>query len=321
MVADLVEKRQKLGKIEAIRHKVRDQAVKWRTGRMTPRPSEAVLDLVSRLIGALVRALLIMILVATPSLLLPDVAADTKQMVALVALFLALLTLVEYSATYPSLIEFRHAPPFNRIRYLSLLTTVLVLALIVRGRSDPTQLTLLLEVLGRLIGEAIDFPYSPVRLVLLTVSSDVGPEHLGLVRTAAGISYLVSLVMLSAFVIIMRAGHWPARGSSFNVWINLPTFDPTAGRDVVYRLERDARVNVALGFLLPFLIPAVVKVVTSGFAPVTLSNPQVLIWTMAAWSFLPASLFMRGIAMGRVAEMIREQRRQGEREDIALAHA
>ena len=30
---------------------------------------------------------------------------------------------------------------------------------------------------------------------------------------------------------------------------------------------------------------------------------------MSAWAFLPASLFMRGIAMGRIADMIREKRR------------
>jgi hypothetical protein len=265
---------------------------------------------VSRLTGALVRAVLIMVLVATPSLLLSDVGTDTRQMVALIALFLGALTFVEYASTYPSLIEFRHAPPFNRIRFLSLFVTVFVLSLIAREDAAPGQLTQLLQAIGAMMGDMLDFPYSPVRLVVLTVSAELGPEHLALVRTAAGICYIVSLVMLSVFVLYIRTGHWPARGASFNVWLNLPTFDPTAGRDVVYRLERDARVNIALGVLLPFLMPAVVQAATSGIGPVTLDNPQVLIWTMAAWSFLPASLFMRGIAMGRVAEMIREQRRQ-----------
>lgn len=280
------------------------------------------MDAVSRLTGAIVRAVLIMVLVATPSLLMADVGTDTRQMVALIALFLGALTLVEYAATFPSLIEFRHAPPFNRIRYLSLFLTVFVLSLITRTDADPSQFTLLLQALGREMGEMIDFPYSPVRLVVLTVSADLGQVHLDQVRTAAGISYIVSLVMLALFVLIIRAGHWPARGSSFNVWLNLPTFDPTAGGDVVHRLDRDARVNIALGFLLPFLMPAVVQAATSGIAPITLENPQVMIWTMAAWSFLPASLFMRGIAMGRVAEMIREQRRQsGDAQDGKMAPA
>lgn len=265
--------------------------------------------MVSRLTGALVRAVLVMLLVATPSVALPDVGANTKQMVALVALFMGVLTLIEYSANYPSLIEFRHAPPFNRIRYLSIFLTVLVVSLIVRGADAPTELTLMLESIGSRIGHAIDFPFSPVRLVMLSVSQEVGPRQLELIRTAAGISYLVSLVMLAVFVCFIRAGRWPNPMTRFNVWVNLPTFDPTAGRDVVYRLERDARINITLGFLLPFLMPAAVKAATTGLASVSFTNPQVMIWTMAAWSFLPASLFMRGLAMGRVAEMIREQRR------------
>lgn len=278
--------------------------------------------MVTRLMGALVRAVLVMVLVATPALLLPSVGVDAKQMVALIALFLGALVFVEYAATYPSLVEFRHAPPFNRLRFLMLFLTVFLLSVIVRGKTDPTLLTALAEAVGNLIGRAIDFPYSPVRLVTLMLPPDVAPEHLALIRTAAGISYLTSLVTLAAFVILIRSGNWPGRGGVFNVWLNLPTFDPTAGGDVVDRLERDARVNIALGFLLPFLIPAVVKAATSGIAPVTLGAPQMMIWTMAAWSFLPASLFMRGIAMGRLAEMIREKRRQtGEAADARLAAA
>ncbi len=79
---------------------------------------------------------------------------------------------------------------------------------------------------------------------------------------------------------------------------------------MVDRLSRDARFNIALGFLLPFLIPAAVKLAALAFSPVTLESPQTLIWTMTAWAFLPASLFMRGIAMGRIAGMIAEKRRQ-----------
>lgn len=40
------------------------------------------------------------------------------------------------------------------------------------------------------------------------------------------------------------------------------------------------------------------------------AEPQTLTWMIAAWAFLPASLFMRGIAMGRIATMIRDKRRR-----------
>ena len=159
------------------------------------------------------------------------------------------------------------------------------------------------------VGQVIDFPYSPVRLVVLMLPPDASIEHVKLVRDTAGIAYFISLVTLAVFVIVQRARQWPTRLGKFNVWINLPTFDPTAGGDVVERLERDARFNIALGFILPFLVPAVVKSATSLFGAVTLENPHTLIWTVSAWAFLPASLFMRGIAMGRIAMLITEKRK------------
>jgi hypothetical protein len=265
---------------------------------------------ISQLTGAFVRAVLVMVLVATPSLMLPGVPHDTTQIVALVALFAAALTFFEYASTYPGLVEFRDAPPFNRLRFLSLFATVLLLSAIVRGQTEPTTLTNFIEVLGNRLGGSIDVPYSPVRLVVLMLPDDMSLDHLILVRTSAGISYMISLLTLVFFICSMRFIGWPDRMGTFNVWINLPTFDPTTGGDVVERLNRDARFNIALGFLLPFMVPAAVKLTSLAFEPVTLESPQTLIWTMTAWAFLPASLFMRGIAMGRIAQMIAEKRRQ-----------
>ena len=317
-----IERRQNLGKIEAIRHKVRDNVGQRAWQSTISGQFEGGKAVVSRLTGAAVRAFLVMVLVATPSVLLPDVGTDTKQMVALVALFAGLLTLVEYTTTYPGLIEFRDAPPFNRVRFLMLFATVFTLGVIERGISDQSTLTELASAIGGLIGQAMDFPYSPVRLATLMMTSSALPEQVAMVRTGAGMAYLISLISLSVFVVLLKAGSWPKRDEAFNVWVNLPTFDPTAGGDVVERLDRDARINIALGFLLPFVIPVVVKAASAGFEPLTLTSPQTLIWTMAAWAFLPASLFMRGIAMGRIADMIREKRRaNGVIERGEFAHA
>jgi len=251
---------------------------------------------------------MVVLLIATPSVLLPGLAPDNKQIVTLIAIFGAAFTIFEYASAYPGLVEFRDAPPFNRIRFLSLFLTVLLLTIICRGMSEPTALTAFLTAIGGLIGVAVDFPYSPVRLVLLMLPEGANPEHINLVRTCAGMSYLISLLSLAWFLLVVRRHNWPQSNGSFNVWINLPTFDPTAGKDVVHRLDRDARVNIALGFLLPFLLPAAVKAASVLFGEVTLANPQTLIWTVTAWAFLPASLFMRGIAMGRVARMIAAKR-------------
>ncbi len=263
-----------------------------------------------RLFGALVRAAFVILLIAMPSLLLTNSSGEGAEIVALVAIFGAALTLFEYAPVYPCLIEFRDAPPFNRIRFLCLFATVLFLALIVRGYSDPTPLTDLVHAVGAVIGHSVDFPYSPVRLVTLLLPENADAGQIALVRSAAGLSFLIGLLSLAFFILSLRIYGWPARSGSFNVWINLPTFDPTAGGDVVERLERDARFNIAAGFLLPFLMPAIMRSAADLFGSVSLDNPQSLIWIIAAWAFFPVSLFMRGIAMGRIAAMIEGKRRQ-----------
>ncbi|PVA06265.1 hypothetical protein [Thalassorhabdomicrobium marinisediminis] len=249
-------------------------------------------------------------MIATPSLILSGTTTDTAQIVTLICIVSAVFVFIEYNAGCASLIEFRDAPPFNRVRFFGLATTVLALTVIAKGYTDPTNLTRLFEVVGSSLAEAMDFPYSPVRLVVLMLPPEAGSDLVERVRTAAGFSYLVSLLSLAFFVLVLRLNNWPNQKGGFNVWTNLPTFNPTAGVDVVERLERDGQLNIVLGFLLPFLIPAFVKLASDLFNPIQLQDAHTLIWMMTAWAFIPASLIMRGVAMLRVAQMIAIQREQ-----------
>ncbi|MEO0915277.1 MAG: hypothetical protein AAFY59_20190, partial [Pseudomonadota bacterium] len=70
----------------------------------------------SRLIGALVRAGLVLIVIASPSLLLPDVSLASQEISLILGGVIAAFTLFEYASTHPGLIDFRFAPPYNRIR-------------------------------------------------------------------------------------------------------------------------------------------------------------------------------------------------------------
>lgn len=266
------------------------------------------LDLYNRFSGALLRAVLVVILIIMPTLLLPRGTQDSFQMLTLVAIFAAIFTVVEYSSNSPSLVEFRDAPPFNRVRFLTLFATVLCLAIIFRGYMLPSPLTDFFQNIGSSIGQAIDFPYSPVRLMVLLLPDDSSPATVMRLRDAAGLSYVVSILAIAWFVVLLRVQQWPMGSGPFNVWVNLPTFDPAAGGDVVERLERDGRINVVLGFLLPFLVPAVLKLAANLGVPVRLDDTQTLIWMVTAWAFLPSSILMRGVALSRVAQMIRQQR-------------
>jgi len=266
--------------------------------------------LIVRITSAAARGLLVATLIMTPALVLPGLSSDSTQIVLLVALLAAVLTFVEYNSVFPSIVEFRDAAPFNRLRFATLFVIVFLLSAIMKGVTDPGVFTVALTSIGTIVGNAMDFPYSPVRMVVLMLPQDASYETISFVRTAAGLAYLITLVAMAAFLVLVRFLNWPARSGAFNVWVNLPLFDPTAGGDVLERLQRDARVNIALGFLLPFAVPAVVKLASGLLDPITLQDPQTLIWTIAAWAFLPASIIMRGIAMGKIAEMIAEKRKR-----------
>ena len=312
-----------MDKNEARRHKLRRTTEMRKRKTIVSNRVEGKREVFSRLSGAFVRGILVLVMVVTPSVLLPGANIDSAQVVALIGIFGALLTFFEYSTSYPSLVEFRDAPPFNRVRFASLFITVFLLSVIFRGQIQPTTLTRFVEAVGTVIGQAIDLPYSPVRLVVLMLPEDASVHSLILLRATAGLSYLISLLTLAVFLILLRLQGWPGKDKPFNVWVNLPTFDPSAGGDVVERLYRDGRINIILGFLLPFLSPAAVKAASAVFDPIVLDSPQTMVWTMTAWSFLPASLFMRGIAMGRIASMIEEKRKRAnalaEREGFVLA--
>ena len=278
----------------------------------------------NRLPSAIARAFFMVLLVSTPALMVPHVSTDTTQIVVLIAIFAAALTFFEYATDYPGLVEFRDAPPFNRIRFTGLYFTVFLLSILVRGHTIDSTATHFVEAVGTVIGQAIDIPYSPVRLIVLMLPDTASALDIDTLRTAAGMAYLISLVSLAVFMIQLRVTNWPHNGKKFNFWVNLPMFDPTTGGDVVDRLERDSRFNVALGFMLPFLTPAVVKLASGFFGAISVTNDMTMIWTITAWAFLPASLFMRGIAMQRVADMIKEQRarhvaRQSEEEVLQPA--
>ena len=310
MLEPFAEKRQKLDNNEAAHRTWWGQVGTRARHRTVSGQFEGKRAVVSHIVNALVRACLVAILVAIPALLVPHVASDTAQIVVVVALLSAMLTFMEYYGRYPSIIEFRFAEPYNRLRFIAVAASVISLSLIARSQTDPGAIGLTLTAIGDRLGSMLDFPFSPVRLMVLMLPADADAALMSNVRIAAGLSYTISLGMVAVFMVLVWRLGWPMRRGSFNVWINLPLFDPTRGGDVVERLRRDAGVNIVLGILLPFIIPTAVKAASSMIDPTALTNPQTLIWMLSAWAFLPASMTVRGIALLRVAELIEAKRRR-----------
>ncbi|MGX9355857.1 hypothetical protein ACS3SW_12090 [Roseobacteraceae bacterium S113] len=263
---------------------------------------------INRVINALMRALLVAILVALPSLATPDMSLGGAQIALFSCLLAALFTFVEYFSRYPSIVEFRDAAPFNRMRFFMAFMIVALLTVLYFGSDTSNRVAGIVHASASVIGNALDFPLSPVRLALISMPNDASLELLFMLRDGAALAYAISLVGVGAFYILVRVYDWPARNGAFNVWVNLPLFDPTTGGDVVPRLRRDGYVNLIGGALLPFVLPALAAVGSSVLDVASFFDGQSFVWSIVAWSFIPASMMMRGIAMCRIAELIEAKR-------------
>jgi hypothetical protein len=263
----------------------------------------------TQLVGAVARALIAVLVIATPSLLIPGTSPEGTQVVTLVALALGVFVGMEYAATYPGLVEFRDAPPFNRVRILTLFVMLFMLSLVANAApGEGSSLSLIVSAFGILVANALDFPFSPVQMIEAHIPPGVDPFTVTQIRGMTGIATLVMLISIFVFALLIRLHQWPNRGTSFNVWINLPTFDPTTGGDVVKRLRRDSLVNVIFGIFAPFVLPVVAVVAANHVHIAVLNSPHALVWGITLWMFIPLSLLMRGLAMGRIADMIGQRR-------------
>lgn len=281
-------------------------------GKSRPGKGTGMGDVTSRSqgTGAMVRALLVALVAVLPALVVPSTAPETAQSLILLAVFAGGLVFAEYASEYPGLIEFRFAAPFNRTRFALIAVLAVLLSLVMRHADAPGLIGGLVASAAAACGQMLDVFGSPVRLLVAALPSSLAEPHLAMVRDGAALAMVLAATVVGGFVVAIRLNAWPMGTAPFNVWINLPTFDPTAGNDVVLRLQRHARVNVLLGLVLPFLLP--VLVIASGLLiqPLTLSSPMGYVWGIVLWAYLPASLVMRGVAMARVARMIRASRRR-----------
>jgi hypothetical protein len=255
--------------------------------------------------GAILRAFMMVVLVALPALLLPHGPGQSAQLITLLALFLGALTFAEYATAYPALVEFRYAPPFNRLRFMSLLLMVASLPAVMAPEIVAGSTGEILPALAGALGTLMDYPYTPVRMMVIALADPADPTAALRIRDAAALSFVVGGVTVLAFALTILLTGWPLRRRRFNVWINLPTFDPSMGHDVVQRLDRDALFNMALGLFLPFLFPALLRLLGAA----SIGSLQASVWMVAGWTFLSVSLLMRGMAMARIARLIRETRR------------
>lgn len=273
------------------------------------------MDIVTRVIGALMRAILVMALVWLPAFMVPVASPQALQASAVIGFVLGGFVFLEYSAVQPSLMEFRYAPPLNRLKYLALLLILCAAGLM---GQDQQQQGWIWDLALRL-ADLSSAEWSPPHLAMTALAGQADIRAQTFLHGAFAIGQAIGLLTIAFFWGLIHFGGWPPRGHMFNIWINMPTFEPSCGGDLAAHFERQGRINLILGLIWPFLLPALLQVVMPEGVLPYLNGLYGIIWLVGVWCILPISLVMRGMAMKRIAVMIRDQRAVRAGQDLALA--
>ncbi|MEM8658176.1 MAG: hypothetical protein AAF813_07170 [Pseudomonadota bacterium] len=250
-----------------------------------------------------------MLIIASPAFLLPNVSSASQEITLIVAGIAAAFTIFEYASTHPGLIDFRFAPPYNRVRYTIFGVQVLSAVFLCRAEVGFDGFADSYLALADQAVALTNLPFSPVALVSSVVGGQGDPPYQLLVTRAAALSFLVTFLALAGFALFLWIIPWPIGRRDFNLWINLPTFEPGYGRSVERRLYRDGLINIAAGVVLIYILPLIAGPLTTWFNPRAVGDYQGLVWGVTLWAFISGSMVIRGAAILKVSWLVRRTRR------------
>ncbi len=251
---------------------------------------------------------MVVIVIAAPAFLLPNASVASQEISLIIGGIAAAFTMFEYASTHPGLIDFRFAPPYNRVRFIAFACQVLGLVFLCRAtEGDDAFSADLLDLADQAIA-LLSFPLSPVNVAADLIGSGGDEAFVTLIKRAAAISFIVTFLSLAFFAVLLWVFRWPVGRRDFNLWVNLPTFEPGYGRDVERRLQRDGVANVLVGLAFLYLLPVLISRSSGWFDPTALANYQPLVWGATFWAFVSGSLVIRGAAILKVAYLVRRAR-------------
>jgi hypothetical protein len=266
---------------------------------------------VQRLSGGLLRALIVLFALISPAVLVPAVSSTAREISAVIGAIAGLCVFFEYAARNPGLIDFRFAPPYNRARFSVFTAVLFMMIFFVRaqdGRDDFSGQILMASIN---IGMRFDFPLSPVQMFATTLGDPAVPElseMLEMLRGAAALSFVTAGTGTLFFGVLFWITPWPADREDFNLWVNLPTLETAFGVEVERRLFRVAAGMILAGIGAPYASIALTSLAVGRFDPPMLLDPLPLVWAMTIWATAPMYLLLRGLAIAKIAWLIRRAR-------------
>ena len=257
--------------------------------------------MLTRLAGASVRAVLVAMTVAIPAVMLPDVSPNSAELSVLLAVIAAAFVVFEYGFSTPSLIEFRFAAPYNRLRFAVLAVLIVTLVLAFRSTVEHTTGTAIVVSFANASYDFWDFSISPLRS-FMALAADSGPQSREVLAQASALGLTIGAIgaVLPGFLVWIFG--WPLGRDHFNIWMNMPTF--SVGNDAAGKLRKAASVSVVFALSFPYLAPQASLAFLGPLGPISASNSQFLVWIIAIWAFVPAALLLRAVALWKIASMI-----------------
>ena len=261
--------------------------------------------MLTRLAGASVRAALVAAMIVLPAIVLPEISPNAADLAIISAAIAAAFVVFEYGFTTPSLIEFRFAAPYNRIRFALLAILLTGIAFAFRGPVEQTATTIAVSSFATTSAGIWEFTGSPL-VFFNNLTRELDTEGRLLLSNAAALSLSLTVLALIVFSAVIWMFHWPLRAKNFNLWVNMPNFDSNIGAETQQTLRQSALISMIIGLCLPFLIPQAALAFMGPLQPINSANSLLLLWMIAIWCFVPAASILRSVALYKVANLINE---------------
>jgi len=254
-----------------------------------------------RIAGAIIRAVLVVLIVITPAYLLPDIGNTTQELALIIGGIVAAFTLFEYAGKTPGFVDFRFAPPYNRFRVAIIAAQIVALSLICRAtvQNIPEIMTL-----SDLAVEYASFSFSPVAMAVAKTSELSIATSPDLMLRLFSVSFVIAGVLSVGLSMVLWVFGWPSGRADFNLWVNLPTFSPSSVAAAEKRLKRDAMINILIGIGLLYAIPFGFEYVIDVLGAGILEDFHSLVWVVSLWAFLPALLITRGLSISKISRIL-----------------
>jgi hypothetical protein len=253
-------------------------------------------------------------MIVLPAIVLPEISPNAADLAILTAAIAAAFVVFEYGFTTPSLIEFRFAAPYNRIRFALLAILLTGIAFAFRGTVEQTATTIAVSSFAVTSANIWEFSGSPL-VFFNALTKELDTAGRLLLSNAAALSLSLTVLALIVFSTVIWMFHWPIRARHFNLWINMPNFEGNIGEETQQTLRRSALLSMVIGFCLPFLIPQAALAFMGPLQPINAANSLLLLWMIAIWCFVPAASILRAVALYKVANLIGKMHRENE-EDL-----